>query len=127
MVSPVQPFSYTLSGATTATGSGTASGLSFNGGITTVTYVLTGSPSVNCFFTVTVNTTLPQITTQPSAQTVCAGANVTFTLSNTMINAVELNGLTPLTTSGPAGTGAPITYGWTNVTANQLNFVIIGN
>lgn len=55
------------------------------------------------------------------------GTNVTFTLSNTMINAVKLNGLTPLTTSGPAGTGAPITYGWTNVTANQLNFTIVGN
>lgn len=54
-------------------------------------------------------------------------ANVSFTVSNTMINVVELNGITPLTTSGPAGTGTPITYGWTNVNSSQLNFVIMGN
>ncbi|QEC44074.1 putative secreted protein (Por secretion system target) [Pseudobacter ginsenosidimutans] len=47
--------SYTLSGATTATGTGSASGLSFNKGVTTVTYSANTNPVVTCSFTVTVN------------------------------------------------------------------------
>ena len=54
-------------------------------------------------------------------------ANVSFTISNSMINSVKLNGILPLTTSGPEGTGTPVTYGWTNVNSSQLNFVIMGN
>ncbi len=78
-VNPAQSYTYTLTGATTATGTGTASGQTFNAGVTTVAYALTGSPSVNCSFTVTVNAVAPAITTQPASQSVCAGSNVTFT------------------------------------------------
>ncbi|HEY6505062.1 MAG TPA: immunoglobulin domain-containing protein [Chitinophagaceae bacterium] len=83
VISPVQAFTYTLSGATTASGSGTASGQLFNPGITTVFYALTGSPTVNCSFTVTVNAIAPGITTQPASQAICTGSNVTFTVAAT--------------------------------------------
>ncbi len=79
-VNPVQSHTYSLTGATTASGIGTASGLTFNAGVTTVAYVLTGSPTINCSFTVTVNAVAPAITTQPATQTICAGANVTFSV-----------------------------------------------
>src|SRR6185436_11214496 len=39
---------YTLSGATAGSGTGTASGKTFNAGVTTVTYALYNSPSTNC-------------------------------------------------------------------------------
>lgn len=47
---------YALSGATTGSGSGPASGLSFNGGVTTVTYTATDATgqSATCTFRVTV-------------------------------------------------------------------------
>lgn len=48
---------YTLTGATTGNGTGTASGLQFNVGTTTVTYISTDDPSKTCSFTVTVNPT----------------------------------------------------------------------
>ncbi len=51
--------SYILTGATTLSGTGSASGLIFNKGITTVTYSLVSDPSVSCSFTVTVNDTEP--------------------------------------------------------------------
>ncbi|MCB9329947.1 MAG: choice-of-anchor D domain-containing protein [Lewinellaceae bacterium] len=52
----VPALTYALSGATTGSGSGQASGLSFNAGITTVTYTATDGASLqsNCMFTVTV-------------------------------------------------------------------------
>ncbi len=80
VISPVQSFTYTLSGATTGSGSGTASGQTFNAGITTVQYVLTGSPTVNCSFTVTVNASVvPSISIAASATNICTATNVTFT------------------------------------------------
>lgn len=45
---------YTLSGATVGSGTGTVSGKIFNQGQTTVTYTLTGDPAQTCSFTVTV-------------------------------------------------------------------------
>jgi alpha-tubulin suppressor-like RCC1 family protein len=47
-------YNYTLSGDTVATGSGTASGLTFNIGTTTVMYTLTADVTKTCSFTVTV-------------------------------------------------------------------------
>ncbi len=81
VVSPPQSYTYTLTGATTATGSGTASGATFNAGVTTVTYRLTGSPTVNCSFTVTVTASAPTISTQPASQSACAGSDVTFSVT----------------------------------------------
>jgi len=46
---------YTLTGATVGSGTGSASGLSFNKGVTTVTYTLAGDPARWCSLTVTVN------------------------------------------------------------------------
>jgi hypothetical protein len=80
VVSPPQAFTYTLSGATTGSGSGSASGQTFNAGVTTVQYVLTGSPTLNCSFTVTVNASVvPSVTVGASSTSICAGTNVTFT------------------------------------------------
>jgi uncharacterized delta-60 repeat protein len=47
-------FNYTLAGATSGSGTGTASDISFNKGITIVTYKLATDTTVNCFFRVTV-------------------------------------------------------------------------
>lgn len=81
VISPIQSFTYTLSGATTGSGSGTASGQNFNAGVTTVKYILTGSPTVNCSFTVTVTPIAPAISIQPASQSVCTGTNVTFSVT----------------------------------------------
>ena len=51
----VATFNYTLSGATTGSGTGSVSGMQFNTGITTVTYSLADAPSQICSFTVTVD------------------------------------------------------------------------
>lgn len=100
VVSPPQAFTYTLSGATTGNGSGTASGVSFNAGTTTVTYTLTGSPTVNCSFEVTVSGSAPTIATQPTSVSGCAGSNVTFTV---------------------AANGAGLTYQWRKGGVNISN------
>ncbi|MDP4261181.1 MAG: T9SS type A sorting domain-containing protein [Bacteroidota bacterium] len=110
VINPVQSFTYTLSGATTGSGSGTASGRVFNTGVTTVAYVLTGSPTVNCSFTVTVNAVPPAITNQPTGQAVCTGTNVTFNV---------------------AATGSGLTYQWRkggiNISgATSASFTITG-
>ena len=78
-------YDYTLSGATTATGNGTASGQTFNGGVTTVTYKITNALSVSCSFTVTVNTNVvPSVSIVANpGNTICAGTNVTFTATPT--------------------------------------------
>ena len=81
VVSPPQAYTYTLTGATISAGNGSASGVSFNAGITTVNYKLTGSPTVNCSFTVTVTAVAPSVSTQPASQSVCAGTNVTFSVT----------------------------------------------
>lgn len=78
-----QAYTYTLSGATTGSGSGTASGQVFNAGTTTVLYKLTASPTVNCTFTVTVNAVAPVITIQPLSQIKCVGENITFSVTAT--------------------------------------------
>src|SRR4030095_1767225 len=48
-------YTYTMNGATIGTGTGSVSGKTFNAGVTTVTYALNSTPSINCSFTVTVN------------------------------------------------------------------------
>ncbi|HET6769197.1 MAG TPA: choice-of-anchor L domain-containing protein, partial [Chitinophagaceae bacterium] len=72
---PGTAYDYTLSGATTGTGNGTASGQTFNSGTTTVTYKITSAPSTSCSFTVTVNTNVVpgvSIAADPG-NTICAG------------------------------------------------------
>ena len=49
------PVNYALTGATTLNGAGSASGLAFNGGVTTVTYALANDPNATCSFNVNVN------------------------------------------------------------------------
>ncbi len=79
VINPPQSYTYSLSGATTASGNGSASGQTFNAGVTTVTYTLVSSPT--CSFTVTVNALPPNISSQPASQTVCTGSNVTFSVT----------------------------------------------
>jgi len=85
-----QPYSYTLSGATTGSGNGTASGLFFNAGVSTVTYTMTNNPQNFCSFTVTVNTSVtPSVFILASSSNICPGDNVVFT-------AFPSNGGTPV-------------------------------
>ena len=73
-------YTYTLNGATIGTGTGTASGKTFNAGVTTVTYALNNSPATNCSFTVTVNSDVtPVINLNASATDICPGQQVVFT------------------------------------------------
>ncbi len=80
-----QDYTYTLSGATTGSGNGSASGLSFNAGVTTVSYALTGNPGESCLFTVMVNTNVvPAVSISASANNICPGTTVTFTAFPTL-------------------------------------------
>ena len=73
-------YTYTLTGATIGTGTGTASGKTFNAGVTTVTYALNSSPSTNCSFTVTVNSDVtPTVNINASGTEICPGQQVVFT------------------------------------------------
>jgi uncharacterized repeat protein (TIGR02543 family) len=64
-------YTYSLSGATTGNGNGAASGLTFNKGVTTVTYTVTGQTDKTCSFTVTVNDTEAPVITCPTVGTLC--------------------------------------------------------
>jgi len=73
-------YTYTLTGATSGNGIGTASGKAFNVGVTTVTYALTNAPSISCSFTVTVNSnTTASVSINATATSICSGQQVTFT------------------------------------------------
>ena len=73
-------FTYSFTGATTGNGTGTASGKSFNVGVTTVTYALTDVPATSCSFSITVNSgTTASVSINTSTTSICAGQNVTFT------------------------------------------------
>jgi hypothetical protein len=73
-------YTYSLTGATTGNGAGTASGKSFNLGVTTVTYALTDAPATSCSFNVTVNSgTTASVTINTARTSICAGQQVTFT------------------------------------------------
>lgn len=73
-------YTYTLSGATTGIGTGTASGHSFNSGVTTVTYALANSPTTTCSFTVTVNANVvPSVTIDANNTMICTGGTIVFT------------------------------------------------
>jgi len=73
-------YTYTMNGATIGTGTGSISGKTFNAGVTTVTYALNSTPSINCSFTVTVNASVtPTININASGTEICNGQQVTFT------------------------------------------------
>ena len=77
-------YTYTLTGATTGSGSGTASGHIFNSGVTTITYALSNSPATNCSFTVTVNTNVvPSVTINANNTSICTGGTIVFTANPT--------------------------------------------
>ena len=96
-------YTYTMSGATIGTGTGTVSGKTFNAGVTTVTYALNSSPSINCSFTVTVNANItPSVSISHSPTLICSAATVTFTAS-------------------PVNGGSTPTYQW------KVNDINVGN
>src|SRR4029079_2198054 len=101
---PGATVTFSMTGATTASGSGSVSGRTFNKGVTTVTYTAhdTSGHTDNCNFTVTVNDTEdPSVscpgnkvvstdpgdctavvdTIDPTFSDNCPGATVTFTLT----------------------------------------------
>ena len=120
---------YTLTGATTGTGSTTLAGVVFNNGITTVSWkVVDGSGnSATCSFTVTVaaNTTITSSvigvggTISPLGNTVvpCGGsqsytmtANAGYVIGDILVDGVSTNPTPGITTSS---------YTFTNVTTNH--------
>ena len=73
-------YTYSLTGATTGNGAGTASGKSFNVGVTTVTYALTDALATSCSFNVTVNSgTTASVTINTTRTSICSGQQVPFT------------------------------------------------
>ena len=77
-------YTYTMSGATTGSGTGTVSGKTFNVGVTTVTYALSNSPTTTCSFTVTVNSTIvPSVTISANNTSICTGGTIVFTATPT--------------------------------------------
>jgi len=73
-------YTYTMNGATIGTGTGSVSGKTFNAGVTTVTYALNSTPSINCSFTVTVNANIaPSVSISQSPTMICSGTITTFT------------------------------------------------
>jgi len=75
-----QSYTYTLSGATSGGGAGSASGHLFNAGVTQVTYALAGNPDDFCSFSVTVSSNVvPSVSISASATNICEGGNVIFT------------------------------------------------
>jgi N-acetylneuraminic acid mutarotase len=95
---------YTLSGATTKVGSGSASGSSFNSGITTVTYKLASDTTNSCSFTVTVKDSVKPTITAPAAVTVkndtgkCSASGVNLGTPVTADNC----GVATVTNNGPS-------------------------
>jgi len=72
-------YTYTLTGATTGNGIGTASGKWFNAGVTTVKYAPISSPTVSCSFTVTVNSSVtPTVAISTSNTPICEGTLKSF-------------------------------------------------
>lgn len=72
-------YTYALTGATTGNGNGSASGLLFNVGVTTVTYSLANSPDINCSFTVTVYPSAPtSVSVLTPVTSICSGTEVLF-------------------------------------------------
>ena len=60
---------YTMTGATTGSGTGSVSGTTFNKGVTTVTYTLAANPSQTCTFTVAVEDREAPVVSNLSAST----------------------------------------------------------
>ena len=110
------PYTYSLTGATTGSGNGTASGMTFNTGVTTVTYTLDNSPATNCSFTVTVNSSItPSVSILASTTNICSGQQVTFTA--TPVN----GGVTPSYQWKLNGNNIPGATGSTYQSSSLLN------
>jgi uncharacterized delta-60 repeat protein len=127
---PETPYSYTLTGATTGSGNGSTSGLTFNSGVTTVTYTLTNEPAKTCSFTVTVTAVTSITPSGPvnlckgrvlllSAET---GAGLSYQwYRNNKVLAGETNSTLNVTTGGSykvfvSGSGCSATSNTTTVT-----------
>ncbi len=111
-------YHYTLTGATSGTGSSLA-GVAFNKGTTTVTWQVTdihGNVSIPCSYTVTVSTTIAVTISSNSVLPQGVNANTVY------------NGYTPGATlslkSNPSGGGGGYTYKWS---VNTPGFSIVNN
>ncbi|HEX6334751.1 MAG TPA: MopE-related protein, partial [Flavisolibacter sp.] len=80
LVSPTgSSYTYSLTGATTNSGTGSASGKVFNTGITTVTYALSSAPATSCSFNVTVSPNMtPAVSIYTPYTWLCSGTAVYF-------------------------------------------------
>lgn len=137
-------YSYTLSGATTGSGSGSASGLVFNGGVTTVAYTLGDDNTKTCSFNVTVNDTeIPTIVCSPDVVVdntpgQCTGSvtlippTVNDNCKNTIGNALHFDGINDYVsienTNLPAGNSPRSITAWIKTTKGSIgNIVSYGN
>jgi uncharacterized repeat protein (TIGR02543 family) len=77
---------YTVSGATIGSGNGNASGLTFNKGITTVTYTVAQQTDKTCSFTVTVNDTEAPVIVCAPATTQCYSNTGVYSLPTLSAN-----------------------------------------
>ncbi len=108
---PVASITYTLSGATTGSGSNDASGETFNVGLTTVTYTVSDNigQTANCSFTVLVSDNQNPNITCPS--------NISASNSTGTCTAI-VNGIAP-TSSGDNCSVASITYALSGATTGS--------
>jgi hypothetical protein len=94
--SPV--LTYSLSGDTPGSGNGSASGLAFNKGVTTVQYTVTdaNSNTAQCSFTVTVNDVTPPVAVCQNTLTVQLEPNGTKTIPASALNGGSTDACGPL-------------------------------
>jgi hypothetical protein len=109
---PNTPYAYVVSGATTASGNGSANGVAFNKGVSTVTYTVTDASSntATCSFTVTVN--------DGQAPTITCPANLVHNTDPAVCKAAVGSIDAVFTDNCPASTVAFSTTGVTTISGN---------
>jgi gliding motility-associated-like protein len=117
--------SYTLTGATTGSGSNDASGTVFNAGISTVNYIITDIQGVSstCSFTVTITDNILPTITCPAQQAGTVNASCQFALLNYtgLATANDNCGNASITQSPIAGTNVGVGTTVITLTATDVN------
>lgn len=131
----LKPLQYTLTGATNASGTPNASGLNFNQGNTTVTYIATdfGGNTVTCSFTVTIAPDTVRLFVQSDTINMCgdtARLDVTavdFTALDSLRFNLNWNGIA-LSFLGATNLNPAFAQSdFSNISANKFTFAHFGN